>query len=349
MEYNSFMKMITLNEAHRGKFILHYYNSNDVLNESMKAYRFIDFINQAKIDMLKYENFELKNNVLYNFYMYINKPNSKIIHSTTMTLLFKLTAGEEIKIKENQIIKVFEYEVGDKNVFSDYYQIKVENHNNKLVFVTDFGERLNSLFEFKDDEIIKIFDGECLKIYKRNYEMYVNLASSKIIPSDEWRCRFFKKKNLHHSIGYIVNRDTYYKFPCNDSFIKFAVFLTENSCYHKLITTIEEAKKTIHLNEMTCAIEIDHSKSIVSDNIFKFNNYVNYKNIIKPLIEKNMKIRTIQHFDIADETKMNIDHEIFNKYEIRKLWRYQLLNRKKFINENIMLIDVINKIISKYL
>ena len=318
----------------------------------MKAYRFIDFANIARIDLKRYENIDLKYNKLYNFYMTISSPSSTVSHSTTMTLLFKITSGEEIPISNNKIINVKVIDADGKYI-ENYYMKKIYNGfevSNDLTF-KNF-KYVNSMFKFEKNEIAKLFNGNELTIIKRDYEMYVNLSNKRLIPTDEWRCRLYKHNNLQHSIAYIANRDYYYKFPCNgsDEYIKFAVCFTDEFCYHKCLTDINTAMKMTHLDKLSCAIKVDHTEMLKNIQYAEFIklNYINYdsENLkLDSLVEQQIKIRTIQHFDIGDETKMLIDVDVFQNYEIRKLWMRQLRNRIDFNKSNILHSDELNKLI----
>lgn len=99
---------------------------------------------------------------------------------------------------------------------------------------------VDNLFKFEENEIAKILTEDCnFIIYRRDFDMYINLSNNNIISSDSWKCDLDK----HHSIAYIVNNNYYYKFPKNtiNQYIKFDFIIFNGIVYHKCLTNPEIA------------------------------------------------------------------------------------------------------------
>ena len=149
MDYTRFINDITENETYHGKFLLHYIDYK-TLDEELRLYRFADFIKIAREDLKKYENYELKDNILYNFQLFIHAPDKEKTyanvrqHSTTMTILYRIFGGHNITVKKGEKIKIVVYDHtrfdSDLKITSTYSTVK----------------NPADLFRFKENDIVKI-------------------------------------------------------------------------------------------------------------------------------------------------------------------------------------------------
>jgi hypothetical protein len=231
MDYIRFLTDISNNETYHGKFLLHYVDYK-TLNEELRLYRFADFIKIANEDLKKYENFELKDNTLYNFQLFIHAPDREKSkqnirqHSTTMTILYRIIGGQNIPIKKGEKIKIVIYDhtdfKSDLKIKSTYTTIK----------------NPNKLFTFKENDIVKVLENtgstKTLTIVKSYQVPYFNFSTNNIVPTDRWKIPKNLQTTIHHSISYIVNNNLFYKFPddAKNKFINFAVYIYNSSKFN---------------------------------------------------------------------------------------------------------------------
>jgi len=335
MYYNDFVLNITNQEEHHGKLLIHLQQSDSDIEE-YKLYRFCDFIKFAKADLLKYENFELKNNVLYNFQLFIHAPDAEMReqqlrqHSTTMALLYKITGGRNIKVKKDEKIKIVVY---DRTVWDKECKITTTYTNIK---------NPKKLFTFNENEIIRVLDDssnfKTLHIYKSEQIPYFNFSTNNIIPTDKWKIPNSLTKKTHHSIAYIVNNRLFYKFPDDSTHqsINFNVYLTNNCVYHRCLLTPESSKYIYHYNSNCCTVS----------------EYLASNSELKSFVEDINDIRTIRHYKLND-VKINNENRKYilmnnrnnDKYkEMFKICEIQRRERYEFTRNNIYLIKFVDSL-----
>ena len=227
MDYTRFINTISDNETHHGKLLLHYLDSK-TLEEELRLYRFSDFIKFARENLRNYEHFELKDNTLYNFQLFIHAPDKEKTdlnirqHSTTMTLLYRIFGGHNIKVKKGEKINVIVY---------DHTRFDSEL---KIIKRQMIVKNPNELFEFKENDVIKVLENtgsiKTLTIVKSYQVPYFNFATNPIVPTDKWKIPKSLQSSMHHSMSYIVNRNLFYKFPddTKNQYISFAVYIYNN-------------------------------------------------------------------------------------------------------------------------
>lgn len=319
--------MVSFNERHHGKFILHYYTnettskpekSEGYTGEEYRLYRFADFINTVRPSIEEYEHYKLKDDVLYNFKLFIHTPirDPKIKpaqqHSTTMTLMFKITGGQNLKVARNEKIKV---------VTIDH--TKVWNNCRTSERYTNVKSK-NSLFELGPTDVIRVLEDtkplKTLYIVKSHTTPYFNFVTNKLVPTDKWKTYLNKNEyNIHHSMGYIIDKRIKFKFPDETSgqSIDFAVVIHGDLVYHRCLTGLKEAQYIKHNSNGYC-------------NITKNINGVE----IKDIIENNIPEQTIIHFDLNDEYIMHFDPNAYSEYKIRGLCESHKRQRFKIMTDN---------------
>ena len=225
MDYTRFINNISANDTYHGKFLLHYIDPK-TLDEELRLYRFADFIKIARKDLKEYENFELKDNILYNFQMYIHSPDKYKVkqnirqHSTTMTILYRITGGHNILIKKGDKIDILIY---------DYTRFKDAIIKRPLIV-----NNPKELFKFKENDIIRVLEninGRKVLTVVKSYEVpYFNFSTNDIVPTDRWRVPKELQTTMHHSISYIIGRNLFYKFPddVRNQSINFAVYIYDH-------------------------------------------------------------------------------------------------------------------------
>lgn len=357
MDYTRFINNISTNETYHGKFLLHYVDSK-TLNEELRLYRFADFIKIAREDLKKYENFELKNNMLYNFQLYIHAPDKEKLkqnirqHSTTMTILYRIIGGHDISIKKGEKIKVLTY---DHTRFDSDLKIR-----SAYITVKNPAE----LFKFKENDIIRVLENtgriKTLIIVKNYHVPYFNFATNNIVPTDKWKIPKELQTSTHHSVSYIVNNNLFYKFPddARNQFINFAVYIyssneftksnklnelyksesinihseNKNAVYHKCMLDPELSKNLEHYNGKCC---IGSKYTILN---------CETKSIIENL---NINLKTINHYYLNEDfSKYNLDKYPSMK-ELKKICGIQHHLRSTFMDQNIVLTKYINSLTEK--
>ena len=345
MDYTRFINDISTNETYHGKFLLHYVNYN-TLDEELRLYRFADFIKFARDDLKKYENFELKDNTLYKFQLFIHAPDKEKMkqnirqHSTTMTILYRIIGGQNIQVKKGEKIKVVIYDhtdfKSDLKISSTYTTVK----------------NVHNLFKFKENDIVKVLENtgriKTLTIVKSYQVPYFNFSTNNIVPTDRWRIPKELQTTMHHSISYIVNNNLFYKFPddAKNKFIDFAVYIYNSNKFNNSIQTnkhLDDKYAVYH----KCMINPESSKSIEHYNgkccVGSKNTIIKYET--KSIIENlNITLKTINHYYFKED---------FNKYdlskypsmkELKKICDIQKYLRSTFIEQNTMLIKYINSL-----
>ena len=331
MDYSRFINSITDNITHHGKFLLHYVNYK-TLDEELRLYRFADFIKFAKEDLKKYEDYDLKDNILYNFQMFIHAPDKELSandikqHSTTMTVMYRIFGGHNLNVKKGEKIKVVIYDHTRQNVdlkiTSTYTTIKNPKH----------------LFKFKENDIVKVLEQtggiKTLTIVKSYQMPYFNFSTNNIVPTDKWKIPKSLQSTIHHSISYIVNYKLYYKFPddTKNQFINFSVYLykskiknqiddnndVEQIIYHRCMLAPELSKSLEHYNGKCCF----GSKG----DIIKYET--------KPIVEDaNLVIKPIKHYYFTEDfTKFDFKKNPAMK-ELQKICNIQKNQRLSYMEQ----------------
>ena len=317
MNYTRFINSVSSLPEHHGKFLVHCLDPKSFKNEELRLYRFADFIKYIRKDLNDYEKFSLLSDNLYTLQLFIHTPENekheKNInqHSTTMSILYKIIGGTNYisKIKNGEKIHVY--------IYDNTLEEKCNNVMNKQISqIINYNTSLN-LFEFKDNEIIrvleKIDDKYFLKIVKSNYIPWFNFSTNSIIPTDKWKIPQSITSTIHHSISYIANDKSYYKFPDDKSkqYISFNVYIHDNVIYHKCITPIENLLKLEH-NDSKCYIS-------------------NYKLQSKNIVEDiNVIPRTINHCFLSQELENKNDPKL---KELQKICKIHKIKRLNFMNQ----------------
>jgi len=383
MDYTRFINNISENETHHGKFLLHYVNYK-TLDEELRLYRFADFIKIAREDLKKYEDFELKDNILYNFQLFIHAPDKEKSslnirqHSTTMTLLYRIFGGHDIPVRKGEKIRVVVYDHtrfdSDLKISSTYTIIK----NPK------------KLFRFKEYDIIKVLENtgriKTLTIVKSHQVPYFNFSTNNIIPTDKWNIPKELQTTMHHSVSYIVNRNLYYKFPDDSKhqFINFAVYLYNKNKFERSIESKsskmnEKTKKSSESRASRTKSEGELSKvgdSQAPKQEMKNKNAVYHKCMLDPETSKfiehyngkccvgskstivkyetksiienpDIQLKTIKHYYLNEDfSRYDLSTNLSMK-ELQKICNIQKYLRTSFMDQNNILIKYINTLAEK--
>lgn len=310
-----FINSISSLPEHHGKFLVHCLDPKSFKNEELRLYRFADFIKYIRKDLNDYENFSLLSNNLYTLQLFIHTPENEKYekninqHSTTMSILYRIIGGinHVSKIKNGEKIHVYIYDNTLKEKCNDVI-------NEQTSQIINYNTSLN-LFKFNNNEIIRVLEKVdnkyILKIVKSNHIPWFNFSTNSITPTDKWKIPQSITSTMHHSISYIANNKSYYKFPDDKSnhHISFNIYIHDNLLYHKCVTSIEDLLNFEH-NDSKCYISkfISESPNIVEDIDFM--------------------PRTINHYYLSHEMENKNDPKL---KELQKICNIQKTKRLNFI------------------